>query len=111
MPFRILTLIIMAVAICIIVGASSINSSGSGRSSPMEAGSILFLDTIILTALLIVWEHKLNNNYGTMSQILPAYIPSLLSDPSIQFCFESPNKFLLINIAQLVRVPLVLSPV
>lgn len=102
MPFRIFTLVILAADICTIVGASSINSSGSGRSSSMEAGSILFLVTIILMVL-IVWGHHLSNAHRTTAKILLAsgaffivrHVYSILSSLA-GINFENPSKFLLI---------------
>lgn len=103
LPFRVLTLVITAAVICTIVGATGINSNGQNRSSPMKAGSILFLVAIIFMAVLIAWGHSLNEDHRTMAKILLVSIAfyiiravySILSSFA-GINFENPSKFLLI---------------
>lgn len=104
LPFRVLTLVITAAVICTIVGATGINSNGKNSgSSPMKAGSILFLVVIILMAVLIAWGHSLNEDHRIMAKILLGSIAffivravySILSSFA-GINFENPSKFLLI---------------
>lgn len=101
-PFWILTLLITAAVICTIVGSSSI-SSNSGPSSPMKAGSILFLVSIICIAILIIWRLSLSNVHRLTGRILLGSIIFLIVRAVYSIItsfagvdFEKPSKFLLI---------------
>lgn len=104
LPFRVLTLVITAAVICTIVGATGINSNGQNSgSSPMKAGSILFLVVMIFMAVLIAWGHSLNEDHRTMAKILllsiAFYIIRAVYSILSSFAginFENPSKFLLI---------------
>mmetsp|Transcript_2269 Transcript_2269/g.2492 ORF Transcript_2269/g.2492 Transcript_2269/m.2492 type:complete len:287 (-) Transcript_2269:2251-3111(-) len=104
LPFRLLTLVILAAVICTIVGSSNISSDGNNSgTSPMKAGSILFLVLIVLMGALIIWGHSLNKDHQLMAKILLVsiifYIIRSIYSILSSFAginFENPSKYLLI---------------
>lgn len=103
MPFKLLTLLIVAAIICTVVGTTNIDSSSSGPNSPMRAGSILSLLSIIFMALLIIWRIRVSDEHKLTGKILLGSILFFIVRVSYSIVssfagvnFDKPSKYLLI---------------